>query len=142
MTSGACLVTRQMEVSPIKMNMGRSRFGGSFVPMSMFLWAGPTASVIIFKPKCWTSPLVSLSASDSTWPKPRASLHQNIQTYRSSVIQQRFNEPLLYVRQVIEVFSSLKKFPVSWGLHFRGEETDNVHKIHQKSDGDTCYKEK
>lgn len=52
MTSGACLVTRQMEVSPIKMHMGRSRFGGSFVPMSMFLWAGPTVSVIIFKPKC------------------------------------------------------------------------------------------
>lgn len=77
MTSGACLVTRQMEVSPIKMHMGRSRFGGFFVPMSMFLWAGPTASVIIFKPKCWTSPLVSLSAPDSTWPKPRASLHQN-----------------------------------------------------------------
>lgn len=51
MTSVACLVTRQMGVSPSKMNIGRSRFGGSSVPVSMFLWAGPTASVIIcFKP--------------------------------------------------------------------------------------------
>lgn len=71
MTPGACLVTRQMEISHIKMNLERSTFGGSFVLMSIFLWAGPTASVIIcFKPKCLTSPLVSLSASDSTWLKP------------------------------------------------------------------------
>lgn len=101
MTSVACLVTRQMGVSPSKMNIGRSRFAGSSVPVSMFLWAGPTASVIIcFKPKCQTSLLVSLSASDSTWPKPCANLHQN--TYRNSVIQRRFNEPLLYFRQAIK----------------------------------------
>lgn len=61
MTSVACLVTRQMEVSPSKMNIGRSRFAGSSVPVSMFLWAGPTPSVIIcFKPKCQTSLLYPL----------------------------------------------------------------------------------
>ena len=32
MTSVACLVTRQMGVSPSKMNIGRSRFAGSSGP--------------------------------------------------------------------------------------------------------------
>lgn len=39
MTPCACLVNRQREVSPIKMNMGEAGLGGSFAPMSMFLWA-------------------------------------------------------------------------------------------------------
>lgn len=77
MTPGARLVTRQVEVSLIKMNTGRCKFGEFLclyvhVPLG---WSGaPTASVIIcFRPKC----LAPLSATDSTWPKPWTSLHHN-----------------------------------------------------------------
>lgn len=35
MTSVACLVTRQIGVSPSKMNIGRSRFAGSSVPVPL-----------------------------------------------------------------------------------------------------------
>lgn len=96
MTSVACLVTRQIGVSPSKMNIGRSRFAGS---LSLFLWAGPTASVIIcFKPKCQTSLLVSLSAYLAQTSAPTSTKTQN----GNSVIQCRFNEPLLYFRQAIK----------------------------------------
>lgn len=63
-----------------------------YVHVSLDWSAAATAFVMVnFRPKCLTSPLVSLSTSDSTWREPYK--HTEIQLLNKD------SEHLLYVRQ-------------------------------------------
>lgn len=84
MTPGPCLVTRQVEASPLMMDAEQQVGGGGGAPLPLcpcssgLVSCSHSFSHHVLRTQVLDLSLISLSTSDATWPEPWTSIHQNI----------------------------------------------------------------